>query len=145
MVQGLKDFVKLSLVEQADYLGHGRYYTIYLAISLEHLTITTALQPLIGDLDDGPVPTLARHGCYLLFRAWSLLVRAVCYCLTVFKCGITLSFSQKTCFVLFCFNSNADRGLKGLCRTKKTQIPSSWTKPPVEAPQFRLPLIFTKN
>jgi hypothetical protein len=23
------------------------------------------------------------------------------------------------CFVLFCFNSNADRGLKGLCRTKK--------------------------
>jgi hypothetical protein len=40
---------------------------------------------------------------------------------------------------LFCFNSNADRGLKGLCRTKKTQILSSWTKPPFEAPQFHLP------
>jgi hypothetical protein len=35
---------------------------------------------------------------------------------------------------VFCFNSNADRGLKGLCRTKKTQILSSWTKPPFEAP-----------
>jgi hypothetical protein len=28
-------------------------------------------------------------------------------------------------------------GLKGLCRTKKTQILSSWTKPPFEAPQVQ--------
>jgi hypothetical protein len=45
------------------------------------------------------------------------------------------------CFVFFGFKSNADRGLKGLCRTKKTQILSPWTKPPFEAPSFTFPPI----
>jgi hypothetical protein len=44
-------------------------------------------------------------------------------------------------FVLFCFVliQTLLGGLKGLCRTKKTQILSSWTKPPFEAPQIHLP------
>jgi hypothetical protein len=44
-------------------------------------------------------------------------------------------------FVLFCFVliQTLLGGLKGLCRTKKTQILSSWTKPPFEAPGFTFP------
>jgi hypothetical protein len=40
--------------------------------------------------------------------------------------------------VLFCFKSYPIGGLKGLCGTKEIQIPSSWTEPPVEAPQSLL-------
>jgi hypothetical protein len=41
---------------------------------------------------------------------------------------------QVICFVLI---QTLIEGLKGLCRTKKTQILSSWIKPPFEAPQVQ--------
>jgi hypothetical protein len=42
------------------------------------------------------------------------------------------------CFVFVLIQTLLE-GLKGLCRTNKTQILSSWTKPPFEAPQIHLP------
>jgi hypothetical protein len=40
------------------------------------------------------------------------------------------------CFCFVLIQTLIEAGLKGLCRTKKPQIPSSCTKPPFEAPSF---------